>query len=292
MFVKLEDDLVAISPPERNEEEEGNSTSELIPHFRTVYLEPGLSHRLKSLQETLRSARGTDDEELVSLDRVRPRYVAQQMRDGSPQDTVGEGDASDSDNGDESSPEESIFGEFAVIFKRHAALEERALRRTTNEEVLEEDASLMADTEFQEGAQDGQQQGNLRAGLADEGQSRPKRTVAKLSKKKLKELTRPPVSELKLNCSRPDVVEVWDVTAPDPYTLVWLKAYRNTVKVPVHWNQKRKYLSGKRAIEKPPFRLPGKILTRYCLICCQNILNKPRSAKFELPSWSARVRSH
>lgn len=56
---------------------------------------------------------------------------------------------------------------------------------------------------------------------------------------------------------RPDVVDVWDATAPDPWTLVWLKSYRNGVKVPVHWNQKRKYLSGKRAIEKAPFRLPG-----------------------------------
>jgi splicing factor 3B subunit 2 len=37
---------------------------------------------------------------------------------------------------------------------------------------------------------------------------------------------------------------------------VHLKAYRNTVPVPRHWCHKRKYLQGKRGIEKPPFQLP------------------------------------
>lgn len=35
-----------------------------------------------------------------------------------------------------------------------------------------------------------------------------------------------------------------------------LQALRNTVSVPRHWSQKRKYLQGKRGIEKPPFKLP------------------------------------
>jgi hypothetical protein len=34
------------------------------------------------------------------------------------------------------------------------------------------------------------------------------------------------------------------------------QAYRNSVPVPRHWSQKRKYLQGKRGLEKPPFRLP------------------------------------
>ena len=37
---------------------------------------------------------------------------------------------------------------------------------------------------------------------------------------------------------------------------VSLKATRNTVPVPRHWCFKRKYLQGKRGIEKPPFELP------------------------------------
>lgn len=56
--------------------------------------------------------------------------------------------------------------------------------------------------------------------------------------------------------TRPDVVEMHDVTARDPKLLVSLKATRNSVPVPRHWCFKRKYLQGKRGIEKPPFELP------------------------------------
>lgn len=65
---------------------------------------------------------------------------------------------------------------------------------------------------------------------------------SKLSKRKLKKLTRLSVAELKQLVSRPDVVEMHDVTARDPKLLVQLKAHRNTVQVPRHWCFKRKYL--------------------------------------------------
>ena len=78
----------------------------------------------------------------------------------------------------------------------------------------------------------------------------------KLSKKKRRQLETMKVAELKRACARPDVVEVWDVRAPDPQLLVHLKAYRNAVPVPRHWSQKRQYLQGKRGLEKPPFELP------------------------------------
>lgn len=48
-----------------------------------------------------------------------------------------------------------------------------------------------------------------------------------------------------------------DVTANDPVLLASLKSIRNSVPVPAHWSQKRKYLQGKRGIEKPPFQLPS-----------------------------------
>ncbi|KAG5681348.1 hypothetical protein PVAND_010792 [Polypedilum vanderplanki] len=79
----------------------------------------------------------------------------------------------------------------------------------------------------------------------------------KISKRKLKKLTRLSVAELKQLVSRPDVVEMHDVTAKDPKLLIQLKAHRNTVQVPRHWCFKRKYLQGKRGIEKPPFDLPA-----------------------------------
>ncbi|XP_048486036.1 splicing factor 3B subunit 2 isoform X4 [Plutella xylostella] len=78
----------------------------------------------------------------------------------------------------------------------------------------------------------------------------------RMSKRKLKKLSRLSVAELKQLVSRPDVVEMYDVTARDPRLLAQLKAHRNTVQVPRHWCYKRKYLQGKRGIEKPPFDLP------------------------------------
>ncbi|XP_075948656.1 splicing factor 3B subunit 2 isoform X4 [Anarhichas minor] len=80
--------------------------------------------------------------------------------------------------------------------------------------------------------------------------------VPKLSKKKLRRMNRLTVAELKQLVARPDVVEMHDVTAHEPKLLVHLKATRNTVPVPRHWCFKRKYLQGKRGIEKPPFELP------------------------------------
>lgn len=41
---------------------------------------------------------------------------------------------------------------------------------------------------------------------------------------------------------RPDLVEAWDITAPDPLLLLELKSLKNTVAVPRHWNQKCNYL--------------------------------------------------
>ncbi|KAI8084664.1 uncharacterized protein BX664DRAFT_337516 [Halteromyces radiatus] len=77
-----------------------------------------------------------------------------------------------------------------------------------------------------------------------------------LSKKKMKQLTRLSVAELKQAVSKPEAVDWWDANAQDPKLLIQLKSYRNTVPVPVHWSQKRKYLQNKRGIEKPPFELP------------------------------------
>lgn len=55
------------------------------------------------------------------------------------------------------------------------------------------------------------------------------------------------IAYLKSIVKRPDLCEGWDVTAPDPILLLFLKSYKNTVqvfnikiykfiKVPVHWS--------------------------------------------------------
>lgn len=81
----------------------------------------------------------------------------------------------------------------------------------------------------------------------------PKPGLSKKARKRQKRLSIPLLKQL---VRRSEVVEVHDVNSADPYFLVYLKSYRNTVPVPRHWSQKRKYLQGKRGIEKPPFQLP------------------------------------
>jgi len=93
----------------------------------------------------------------------------------------------------------------------------------------------------------------------EQPQEEKKEEEKPLSRKKLKQLKRLRVAQLKALVKRPDVVEVWDTTAKDPLLLVYLKSYKNTVPVPRHWSQKRKFLQNKRGILKPPFKLPENI---------------------------------
>ncbi|KAJ2248176.1 hypothetical protein GGI13_004757 [Coemansia sp. RSA 455] len=81
-------------------------------------------------------------------------------------------------------------------------------------------------------------------------------TAQQRSSRKQKKRSRISVAELKQVAPRPEVVEWTDVSARDPGLLVALKATRNTVPVPIHWSQKKKYLQYKRGMEKPPFDLP------------------------------------
>ncbi|WOK94844.1 splicing factor 3B subunit 2-like [Canna indica] len=90
----------------------------------------------------------------------------------------------------------------------------------------------------------------------DDEQEAQQKEKGGISNKKKKLQKRMKIANLKQISSRPDVVEVWDATAADPKLLVFLKSYRNTVPVPRHWCQKRKFLQGKRGIEKQPFQLP------------------------------------
>jgi splicing factor 3B subunit 2 len=66
-----------------------------------------------------------------------------------------------------------------------------------------------------------------------------------LSRRKLRDMVRPSVSNLKRQVQRPDLVEAHDVTSTDPVLLIQLKAVPGTVPVPRHWGRKRKYLQGK-----------------------------------------------
>ena len=79
--------------------------------------------------------------------------------------------------------------------------------------------------------------------------------VEKMSRSQKKK-ARISVAELKTKVKHPDLVEWVDVTAKDPLLLIALKATRNTIPVPDHWQMKKGYLQGKRGMVKPPFELP------------------------------------
>ncbi|KAJ3385695.1 hypothetical protein HDU92_002922 [Lobulomyces angularis] len=78
----------------------------------------------------------------------------------------------------------------------------------------------------------------------------------KLSVKRQKRMQRISVAQLKQVVKNPELVDWVDVTSDDPVLLVHLKSYRNTVPIPIHWSQKRKYLQAKRGTVKKPFELP------------------------------------
>eukprot|EP00606_Chrysophyceae_sp_TOSAG23-5_P000309 GSChrysophyteH2.ASY1.ANO1.564.1 assembled CDS len=104
---------------------------------------------------------------------------------------------------------------------------------------------------------------NVGAGGSDEGEGSDMETddhdasTKHLTKRQLRLLRRPTVAQLKKLAARPELVEAHDVTAADPLLLVHLKSVNNSVPVPSHWSHRRKYLSGKRGVEKPPFQLPA-----------------------------------
>lgn len=76
------------------------------------------------------------------------------------------------------------------------------------------------------------------------------------SRRRAKMLARLSIAELKQLVLHPEVVEMHDCNSSDPRLLVWLKSLRNTVPVPKHWSQKRRYLQNKKGFEKLPYRLP------------------------------------
>jgi len=88
-----------------------------------------------------------------------------------------------------------------------------------------------------------------------------------------------PIAMLKAYTRRPEVVDIWDTTSSDPKLLVYLKAYRNTVQVPRHWLAKRRYMSAKRGLEKPPFELPDYIQATGIAKIREAVMDRDKSLK-------------
>ncbi|KAK5581058.1 hypothetical protein RB653_001086 [Dictyostelium firmibasis] len=101
----------------------------------------------------------------------------------------------------------------------------------------------------------------------------------KLSNKERKRQRKLHLPILKQLVDRPDVVELHDVNSPNPGYLIAMKSYRNTIPVPAHWCQKKKYLQGKRGFVKPPFELPSFIAATGITKIREAILEKEKEMK-------------
>lgn len=156
----------------------------------------------------------------------------------------------------EEDEENPIYEEFKAIFDKFKQAEEAQAEGEGEEEAEEaEEEKKPAKKEKKKKAQDNDDEEEDDEDDSDSDEDDEENE--KISKKKKKMLRRLKIAELKQFCQKPEVVEIWDTTAQDARLLVYLKAYRNTVPVPRHWCQKRKFLQGKRGIEKPPWQLPA-----------------------------------
>ncbi|KAJ2783440.1 hypothetical protein H4R18_001705 [Coemansia javaensis] len=99
--------------------------------------------------------------------------------------------------------------------------------------------------------------GGSSSSSSDEDGDAASKKRQKTVSRKVKRQNRISVAELKQRVARPEVVEWTDTSAQDPELLIALKSVPNTVPVPAHWSQKKKYLQYKRGTEKAPFELPG-----------------------------------
>ncbi|CDS03589.1 hypothetical protein LRAMOSA00991 [Lichtheimia ramosa] len=172
---------------------------------------------------------GFKDTKDDSLDNVEIEYVTQPVDTDALKNMQGMQDV-----------DEDTLAQMSQVFQHYQI--------SNRDEDEENESKVKVDEGTEEGAGVGEEQNEEDEDMEDSDQP--------LSKKKLKKLQRLTVAELKQLVKKPEVVEWWDVTASDPKLLVNLKSYRNTVPVPAHWSQKRKYLQGKRGIEKPPWELP------------------------------------
>ena len=150
---------------------------------------------------------------------------------------------------DESDP---AYAEFASVFGKFSTAEQLTMEpaRSTDTGAAEDGDGTGRAAADDAGGGAASRLAIAQASADDEADAQ---AISNRAKKKLKRLS---ISELKQLVAKPDAVEAWDVTADDPRLLVHLKATRNTIPVPKHWSQKRKFLMGKRGTEKPAFQLP------------------------------------
>lgn len=142
----------------------------------------------------------------------------------------------------EAPPQDELFQNFAHVFEKFSQLQTTPQEQKENVRNEKNNLALVDNSEQNQSVQEAVKDGN--------------EAEKKVSKRRLKQMSRMTVAELKQKVARPELVELHDVTAKDPLFLLQLKSVKNSVPVPRHWSSKRRYLQGKRGYEKPPFQLP------------------------------------
>lgn len=145
----------------------------------------------------------------------------------------------------EAPPQDELYQDFAHIFQKFSQFQ--TVKDETNEPSKDDSLALVSKSETQDENLAVQESGD---------KTEHDKVDRKPSKRKIKQMTRMSVAELKQKVARPELVELHDVTSRDPIFLLNLKSIKNSVPVPRHWSSKRRYLQGKRGYEKPPFNLP------------------------------------
>ncbi|KAJ2332331.1 hypothetical protein GGI00_002836, partial [Coemansia sp. RSA 2681] len=159
------------------------------------------------------------------------------------------------------SVESTEFADYSTVFTQFATNAAKSFGANEEEDKAEDNSrgvaaeKLQAATSAIESRPDDDLSSGDESDASDAGKDGGESTQQHVSRKQ-KKRSRISVAELKQIAPRPEVVEWTDVSARDPGLLVALKAIRNTVPVPIHWSQKKKYLQYKRGMEKPPFDLP------------------------------------
>ncbi|KAJ3389792.1 Splicing factor 3B subunit 2 [Entophlyctis sp. JEL0112] len=163
----------------------------------------------------------------------------------------------------------SAFAELSGVFSR---FEELAVAKTAKQEEA---------TNTNDGGDESSAFKASSQTVGDEEDDAEAEAKAIASKKKKKLEQRLSIAQLKQIVPKPEVVEWVDITAANPTLLVHLKSCRNSVPIPIHWQQKRKYLQGKRGIEKSAFELPDFIKQTGIMDLRQAVKDKEDSAKLK-----------
>ncbi|KAN0014992.1 hypothetical protein ACTFIU_001313 [Dictyostelium citrinum] len=172
---------------------------------------------------------------------------------------------------DENDPSYELFSKLVKHFDNPYE-DPKEIERKEQEELEEKERKEIEEEEKNKDEDDNNDDEEINGDNEDEDSK-------KLSNKERKRQRKLHLPILKQLVDRPDVVELHDVNSPNPGYLIAMKSYRNTIPVPAHWCQKKKYLQGKRGFVKPPFELPSFIAATGITKIREAILEKEKEMK-------------